>query len=160
LLDALTMRQYKKSLRGLRIAIVGDILHSRVARSNAHLLAKFGAQVTFCGPPELAPDICTTLAPGLRLTRHLEEAVRGTDVIMMLRVQKERLAGLKLSTADYIRNYQLTPQRLKLARRDAIVMHPGPIIRGMELTSVIVEQVANGVPVRMAVLAMALGAAR
>jgi aspartate carbamoyltransferase catalytic subunit len=168
LLDALTMLRHKRTLRGLRVSIVGDILHSRVARSNVHLLNRFGAQVTLCGPPELAPEICATLAPGVHLTRHLEEAVRGADVVMMLRVQKERLAGLKLKTEDYIHNYQLTPERLKLAKRDAIVMHPGPIIRGMELTSevaggpqsVIVEQVANGVPTRMAVLAMALGAVR
>jgi aspartate carbamoyltransferase catalytic subunit len=168
LLDAFTILKHKKKLSGLRIAIVGDILHSRVARSNVHLLRMFGAQVTLCGPPELAPDIAATLAPGVQLTRHLEQAIRGADVIMMLRVQKERLMGLKLNVGRYIAGYQLTAERLKLARHDALVMHPGPIMRGMELTSevadgpqsVIVEQVANGVPVRMAVLAWAFGAAR
>ncbi|HEV2112800.1 MAG TPA: aspartate carbamoyltransferase catalytic subunit [Terriglobales bacterium] len=168
LLDAMTMMRHKKKLGGLRVAIVGDILHSRVARSNVHLLRKCGAQVTLCGPPELAPELCTTLAPGVHLTRHLDEAIRGTDVVMMLRVQKERLAGLQLKVQDYIAGYQLTPERLKLAKRDVLVMHPGPIIRGMELTaevadgpqSVILEQVATGVPVRMAILAHALGAAR
>lgn len=168
LLDAMTMMRHKKKLGGLKVAIVGDILHSRVARSNVHLLRKCGAQVTLCGPPELAPELCTTLAPGVHLTRHLDEAIRGTDVVMMLRVQKERLAGLQLKVQDYIAGYQLTSERLKLAKRDALVMHPGPIIRGMELTaevadgpqSVILEQVATGVPVRMAILAHALGAAR
>jgi len=168
LLDALTMIRHKKKLTGLRVAIIGDILHSRVARSNVHLLRKFGAQVTLCGPPELAPEVCATLATGVHLTRHLDEAIRGVDVVMMLRVQKERLSGLQLKVEDYIAGYQLTSERLKLAKKDALVMHPGPIIRGMELTaevadgpqSVIVEQVANGIPVRMAILAHALGAAR
>jgi aspartate carbamoyltransferase catalytic subunit len=168
LLDAFTMLRHKKSLRGLRVAIVGDILHSRVARSNVHLLRKFGAQVTLCGPPELAPDVCATLADGVHVTRHLEHALRASDVVMMLRVQKERLAGLKLDVKEYVAGYQLSSERLKLAKRDVIVMHPGPMIRGMEITSevadgpqsVIAEQVANGVPVRMAILALALGAAR
>lgn len=168
LLDAFTMLGHKKKLSGLRVAIVGDILHSRVARSNVHLLRRFGAHVTLCGPPELAPEISTTLAPGVNLAQHIDVAIRGVDVIMMLRVQKERLAGLNLDVGKYVSAYQLTPARMKLAKRDAIVMHPGPIIRGMELTSevadseqsVIVEQVANGVPVRMAILAWAFGAAR
>jgi len=167
LLDALTMLRHKKKLNGLRVAIIGDILHSRVARSNVHLLRKFGAQVTLCGPPELAPEVCTTLAPGVHLTRHLDEAIRGADVVMMLRVQKERLSGLQVKVDDYVAGYQLTTERLKLAKKDALVMHPGPIIRGMELTdevadgpqSLILDQVANGVPVRMAILAHALGAA-
>ena len=168
LLDAFTLLRRKKKLRGLRVVIVGDIFHSRVARSNVHLLSKLGAQVTLCGPLDLAPDIAVKLAPGVRVTRHFEEALRGVDVIMMLRVQKERLAGRQIKLSDYIAGYQLTPERLRLARRDAVVLHPGPIIRGMELTSevadgpqsLIREQVANGVPVRMAVLASALGVAR
>ena len=168
LLDAFTMLRHKKNLRGLRVSIIGDILHSRVARSNAHLLSKFGAQITLCGPPELAPDVCATLASGIRLTRHMDDALRGADVVMMLRVQKERLAGLKLDVRRYIGGYQLTGERLALARRDALVMHPGPMLRGMEVAgdiadgpqSVIREQVANGVAVRMAVLAWGLGAAR
>ena len=116
-------------------------------------------------PPELAPEIATTLAPGVRVTRHIEDALRGTDVIMLLRVQTERLAGLKIDLAEYVARYQMTPVRLKMAKKDAIVMHPGPIIRGLELTGEvadgqqarILEEVRNGVPVRMAILARALG---
>jgi len=168
LLDAYTILKHKKTFQGLRVAIVGDIFHSRVARSACHLLTRLGAKVMLCGPLELVPDVATTLAPGLGITRHLEEALRGTDVVMLLRVQKERLAGLKLRVEDYIARYQMTPARLKLARRDAIVMHPGPIIRGMELTgevadgaqSVIVDEVRNGVPTRMAILARAAGKAK
>jgi len=168
LLDAFTILRRKKKLRGLRVVIVGDIYHSRVARSNVHLLSKLGAQVTLCGPLDLAPDLAATLAPGVRVTRHFEEALRGADVLMMLRVQKERLAGRQIMLSDYVAGYQLTAERLRLARRDALVLHPGPIIRGMELTSevadgpqsLIREQVANGVAVRMAVLASALGVAR
>jgi aspartate carbamoyltransferase catalytic subunit len=165
LLDAYTILRHKKSFKGLQVAIVGDVYHSRVARSACHLLSKFGVRIALCGPPELVPEIATTLAPGMRVTRHLEDAVRGADVVMLLRVQKERLAGRKIQLTDYMARYQMTPARLKLAKRDAIVMHPGPIIRGLELTgdvadcpqSVIVEEVANGVPVRMAVLARAMG---
>jgi len=168
LLDAFTILRHKRNLRGLRAVIVGDIYHSRVARSNVHLLSKFGAQVTLCGPMEMAPDVAATLAPRVRVTRHFEEALRGADVIMMLRVQKERLAGRQIKVSEYVAGYQLTPERLRLARRDALVMHPGPIIRGMELTaevadgpqSVIREQVQNGVAVRMAILASSLGVAR
>ncbi len=168
LLDAYTILRHRRNLRGLRVVIVGDIYHSRVARSNVHLLSKLGAQVTLCGPPEMVPEIAATLAPGVRVTRHFEEALRGADVLSMLRVQKERLAGRQIKVRDYIAGYQLTPERLRLARRDALVLHPGPIIRGMELAtevadgpqSLIREQVANGVPVRMAILAGALGVAR
>ena len=167
LLDAYTILRHKKTLTGLQMAIVGDIYHSRVARSAIHLLSKFGARITLCGPPEFLPDVATSLAPGLHITRTVEEAVRGADAVMVLRVQKERLAGTKLRLQDYISRYQLTTARLKLAKRDAILMHPGPIIRGLELTwevadcpqSVIVEEVHNGVPVRMAILAKALGKA-
>jgi aspartate carbamoyltransferase catalytic subunit len=167
LLDAYTILRHKKKLAGLQVAIVGDIYHSRVARSAIHLLSKLGAKITLCGPPELLPEITTTLAPGLRITRSCEDAVRGADVVMVLRVQKERLAGLQVSLADYVTRYQMTLARLRLARSDAMFMHPGPIIRGLELTwevadcpqSVIVEEVKNGVPLRMAVLARALGKA-
>jgi len=165
LLDALTILKHKKSFKGLHVAITGDILHSRVARSACHLLTKFGVKVTLCGPPELVPDVAATLAPGLRVTRHIEDALRGTDVIMLLRVQKERLAGQKIRLQDYIARYQMNTARLKLAKRDAIVMHPGPIIRGLELTaevadspqSMIRDEVRNGVSMRMAILARALG---
>jgi len=168
LLDALTILKHKKSFKGLQVSIIGDIYHSRVTRSNCHLLARFGARVTLCGPPEFVPEVAGTLAPGLRITRHIEEAVRGVDVVMLLRLQKERLAGQKILVQEYISRYQLTAARLKLARRDAIVMHPGPIIRGLELTaevadapqSVIVDEVRNGVPTRMAILARALGKAK
>jgi len=168
LLDAYTILRHRKDLKGLHVAIIGDIYHSRVARSAIHLLSKFGAQLTLCGPPEFLPEVAGTLAPGLHITRTLEDAVRGADVIMLLRVQKERLGGTKISLQDYIARYQMTLGRLKLANRDAVVMHPGPIIRGLELTwevadcpqSVIVEEVRNGVPVRMAILARALGKAR
>jgi aspartate carbamoyltransferase catalytic subunit len=168
LLDAYTILRHKKTLKGLQVTIVGDIYHSRVARSNIHLLSKFGAKITLCGPPEMLPEVATSLAPGLRITRHAEEAFRGADVIIVLRVQKERLAGQKISLADYIARYQMTMPRLKLAKKDAILMHPGPIIRGLELTwdvadcpqSAIVEEVHNGVPTRMAILAKALGKAK
>jgi aspartate carbamoyltransferase catalytic subunit len=167
LLDAYTILGRKKSFKGLKVAIVGDIYHSRVARSAVHLLSKFGVKITLCGPPELLPELATTLAPGLTLAREVEEAVRGADVVMVLRVQKERLAGMKISLEDYVTKYQMTWPRLRLAKRDALLMHPGPIIRGLELTwevadcpqSVIVEEVRNGVPVRMAILAKALAKA-
>jgi len=161
LLDAFTILKHKQSLKGLQIAIIGDIYHSRVTRSNCHLLTRFGAKITLCGPPEFVPDVAATLSPGLRVTRHIEEALRGADVIMLLRLQKERLAGQKIRLQDYIARYQMTSARVKLARRDAIVMHPGPIIRGLELTaevadgpqSMIIDEVHNGVPTRMAILA-------
>jgi aspartate carbamoyltransferase catalytic subunit len=168
LLDAHTILRHKKSFKGLQVVIVGDIYHSRVARSAIHLLSKFGARITLCGPPEFLPELATSLAPGLHITRSVEEAVRGADVVIVLRVQKERLAGMKIKLQDYVARYQMTMTRLKLAKRDALLMHPGPIIRGLELTwevadcpqSVIVEEVRSGVPVRMAILAKALGRAR
>ena len=167
LLDAFTIVKHKKKLAGLQVTIVGDIYHSRVARSAIHLLSKSGAKVTLCGPPELLPEVATTLVDGLRISRSCEEAVRGADVVMVLRVQRERLSGLKLSLPDYVSRYQITMPRLRLAKPDVLLMHPGPIIRGLELTwdvadcqqSVIVEEVHNGVPLRMAVLARALGKA-
>ena len=164
LLDAYTILQHKKSLDGLQVAMVGDIFHSRVVRSNVHLLSKFGVKITLCGPPELLPELACTLAPGVKIERSLDVALQGTDVVIMLRVQKERLAGLNLDVNSYVAEYQLTPKRLKQAKKNAIVMHPGPMVRGMEITnevadgaqSVIIEQVANGVPVRMALLVRAL----
>ncbi len=167
LLDAFTILKHKKSFKGLQVAIIGDIYHSRVARSACHLLSKFGVKITLCGPPEFVPEVAATLAPGLRVSRYIEDALRGTNVVMLLRLQKERLSGQKIRLQDYIARYQMTSARLKLARRDAIVMHPGPIVRGLELTaevadgpqSVIVDEVQNGVPTRMAILARALGKA-
>jgi aspartate carbamoyltransferase catalytic subunit len=168
LLDAFTILKHKRSFKGLHATIIGDIFHSRVARSACYLLTKFGVKITLCGPPDFVPDVAATIAPGLRVTRHIEDALRGTDVIMLLRVQKERLAGQKIRLQDYIERYQMTAVRLRLAKGDAIVMHPGPIIRGLELTaevadgpqSVIVDQVHNGVPTRMAILVRALGKAK
>jgi len=167
LLDAYTIQRHKKKLEGLQVTIVGDVYHSRVARSAIHLFSKLGAKLTLCGPPELLPDIATTLGDRLTITRSCEDGLRGADVVMVLRVQRERLVGLKVSLQDYVNRYQITLSRLRLAKNDALLMHPGPIIRGLELTwdvaecpqSVIVEEVRNGVPVRMAVLARALGKA-
>jgi aspartate carbamoyltransferase catalytic subunit len=165
LLDALTMLNHKKRLRGLRVVIVGDVYHSRVARSNAELLSRFGAEVIFCGPPDFVPDVAATLAPGVAVSRDLSAALQGADVVMALRVQKERLTDQHHGVPEYVANYQVTPQRMKLAKPDAILMHPGPVIRGMELTSEVAdglqscihEQVRNGVKVRMAILAMVMG---
>jgi len=165
LLDAYTILRHKKSLKGLKVTMVGDIQHSRVVRSNIHLLSKFGAHAVLCGPPELLPETAESLASNVKVVRHMEEAIRKADVVMMLRVQKERLAGLKLNVEKYIAHYQLTSERLKLAKPDALVMHPGPMIRGMEIQSeladgpqsVIEEQVHNGVFVRMAILATCMG---
>jgi aspartate carbamoyltransferase catalytic subunit len=165
LLDCFTILQHRRSLHGLRLLLVGDIFHSRVARSNALLLTRLGAQVTFCGPPALLPDVAETIAPGVRITRDFDSVLPTADVIMMLRVQKERLAGLQLSVDDYIRDYQLTSERMAFAPKNALVMHPGPMVRGMELTSevadsarsLVLEQVRNGVAVRRAILLRALG---
>lgn len=167
LLDAFTILKHKKSLRGLKVTIIGDIYHSRVARSDVYLLTKLGAEVTLCGPPDLVPDLSTTLAQGVRVSRTLEDGLCGADVVMLLRIQKERFVGRRVSFEQYVANYQMTGERLRWARPDAIVMHPGPIIRGVELTSevadspqaVIREQVHHGVAVRMGVLARALGKA-
>jgi aspartate carbamoyltransferase catalytic subunit len=168
LLDAYTILKHKKTLKGLQVAIVGDIYHSRVARSAVHLLSKLGAKITLCGPPEFLPDLATTLATGLRISRTVEDAIHGADVVMALRVQKERLDGMNISLEHYIARYQITMPRLRLAKKDALLMHPGPIIRGLELTwdvadspqSAITQEVHNGVRVRMAVLARALGKLR
>ena len=163
LLDAYTILEHKRSLKGLRVVIVGDIRHSRVARSNVQLLSKFGAEIVLCGPEPIFPATATSLAKGVTIERNFDHALHGADVVMMLRVQKERLAGLSLDLGDYVRGYQLDGARMAKAKKEAIFMHPGPIIRGMELTaeaadaprSVIVEQVANGVPIRMALLVRA-----
>ena len=168
LLDAMTVLNHKKRLKGLRVVIVGDVFHSRVARSNAHLLSKFGAKVIFCGPPDLVPELSATIAPGVVACHDLDAALRGADVVMSLRIQKERLAGKQIGLQEYIEQYQVTPQRMRLARPDAIVMHPGPIVRELELAnevadgpqSCVHEQVANGVKTRMAILATVLKGAQ
>jgi aspartate carbamoyltransferase catalytic subunit len=167
LLDAYTILRHRKSLKGLKVAMIGDIQHSRVARSNIHLLSKFGAEIFLCGPLEFLPELALTLSPRVRITRRLEEAVRDADAVMMLRVQKERLVGLEIDVERYIAHFQLTTDLLKLAKKDALVMHPGPMIRGMEIQSevadspqsVVEEQVRNGVYVRMALLAFCTGVA-
>lgn len=168
LLDALTIAHHKKRFQGLRVVIVGDIFHSRVARSNVHLLRRMGAEVILCGPPDLVPDVAAELDPGVIACHNLDAAIYGADVVISLRIQKERLAGRQLSVEDYIERYQVDARRMRLAKRDAILLHPGPIIRGMELTSEVAdgpqscihEQVANGVKMRMAILATALGKGR
>jgi aspartate carbamoyltransferase catalytic subunit len=163
LLDALTMRQKKGRIAGLRVAIVGDILHSRVARSNLWLLKKLGASVTVAGPPTLIPPGLERLA---KVSYKIDEAVEGADVVMMLRIQLERMAGgFFPTTREYHRQFGLTTERLKRAGKDVLVMHPGPMNRGVEIASevadgpysVILDQVTNGVAVRMAVLYLLLG---
>ena len=160
LLDALTIRDRKGKLEGLNVTILGDILHSRVARSNIHLLTKFGAHITLCGPPMWMPPEVEGLAPCLRRVLRIEEAIEGADVVMALRVQTERLHEPALPPDEYIAGYQLTPDRLRLARPDALVLHPGPMNRGLEIDSAVadgpqscvLEQVTNGLAVRMALL--------
>jgi len=165
LLDALTILDRRPALEGLRVAIIGDIAHSRVARSNVHLLAKFGVDIVLCGPPTLLPPELTRIATGVSLTTDIREAIRDADVIMMLRVQLERLHDPPLSAGEYFQFYGLRLEHMALAKPDAIVMHPGPINRGRELSSevadfqrsVILNQVENGVAVRMAVLERIVG---
>jgi aspartate carbamoyltransferase catalytic subunit len=159
LLDAFTIRERKQRLSGLKVAIIGDLLHSRVLRSNIHLLTKMGAHVWVCGPPTLMPaDIARF---GVTATSVVDEAVRDADVVMLLRIQLERMEGAYFpSLREYFSVFGMTESRLSLARPDAIIMHPGPMNRGVEISSevadgpysVILDQVANGVAVRMAVL--------
>jgi aspartate carbamoyltransferase catalytic subunit len=165
LLDALTLRQKKGRLKGLRVAIVGDILHSRVARSNLWLLSKLGADVILCGPPTLVPPGIEALAP---VTHRIDEAVEGADAIMMLRIQRERMSGGYFpSTREFHLRFGLTEARVKRAKKDVVILHPGPMNRGVEIASevadgpysVILDQVTNGVAIRMAVLYLLLGGA-
>jgi aspartate carbamoyltransferase catalytic subunit len=172
LLDAFTIRRRKQRFDGLKVAIVGDILHSRVARSNLHALTTLGSEVWLAGPPTLIPpDIekigCRPI-PGLHVTLDMNEAITDADVIMMLRVQFERMnESFFPSAREYCRHYGLSTQRLELARSDVVVMHPGPINRGIEIAadvadgphSVILDQVSAGIAVRMAVLYHLLGGA-
>jgi aspartate carbamoyltransferase catalytic subunit len=164
LLDALTIRQRLGHLEGLKVAIVGDIAHSRVVRSNIWLLTKMGARVTVCGPPTLLPLRIEEM--GVDVTTDFDVALGGADVVMMLRMQLERQGkSLFPSVREYFHHYGLDAKRLSRAKPDAIVMHPGPMNRGVEIASdiadssrsVILDQVANGVAVRMAVLYLLLG---
>lgn len=170
LLDALTIRQQKGRFRGLRVAILGDILHSRVARSNAHLLTTLGASVSLAGPGTLVPPEFASLVEGseLSVANRIEEALEGADVVMVLRIQRERQDKAFLpSLREYAVHYGLNLKRLELAKPDAIVMHPGPMNRGIEIASdvadgsrsLILDQVANGLAVRMAVLYLLGGGA-
>ncbi len=153
-----------ETLSGVRVTIVGDILHSRVARSNMLLLPRLGARVLLCGPKELLPEQAAGAGPGIEIERDFDAALRQSQVVMMLRIQAERLAGLQLDLDEYKAAYQLTGQRLAAHAPAAVVLHPGPIIRGMEITagvadgpqSAILEQVTNGVAIRMAVVERAL----
>lgn len=171
LLDLFTMRRHLGDLAGRKVAIVGDVLHSRVARSNLWTLLAAGALVTLCGPATLLPRSLAMRGEQGRVdvTSNLAEALEGADVVMALRIQKERQdAGLIPSLRDYIAGYQINASRLRLARAGALVMHPGPINEGVEIAadvahgarSVIEEQVANGVAVRMALLYLMLTAVR
>lgn len=176
LLDARTMlmrlpgrdasKANAKSLDGVTVVITGDILHSRVARSNALLLPQLGAKVLLCGPERLLPETARALGDGVEIVRDFDAALRRSQVAMMLRIQKERLAGLELDLADYISRYQLNSERLAAQAPEALVMHPGPMIRGLEIAgdvadgpnSAIELQVSNGLSVRSALLLRALSA--
>jgi aspartate carbamoyltransferase catalytic subunit len=164
LLDLLTMRQVKGRIDGLTVAIAGDITHSRVARSNLYALTKLGAQVRLCGPGTMMPPSIDRL--GAQVCHRIEDAIDGADVVMMLRIQQERQGKTLLpSVREYAMLYGLNAERLQLAHKDAIVMHPGPMNRGVEIASdvadghrsVILDQVENGVAVRMALLYLVSG---
>jgi aspartate carbamoyltransferase catalytic subunit len=181
LLDAMTIREHKKKIKGLSVAIVGDILHSRVARSNIHLLTKLGAKVRVAGPGTLVPNdfahLVDTAEPSspkskiqnpksLEVVPKIEDAIEGADVVMILRIQRERQDSAYFPTLrEYAIHYGLTNERLDLAKKDAIVLHPGPMNRGIEISSevadssrsLILDQVKYGVAVRMAVLYLATG---
>src|SRR5262252_2492783 len=166
LLDARTILDRGQQLEGLRAAIIGDIAHSRVARSNVYLLSKYGADIVLCGPASLLPRELEDIAPGVTLTTNMNEAIRDADVIMMLRVQLERQHEASFPANEYFQFYGLRLEHLKMAKPEVIVMHPGPINRGREISSevadsqrsVILNQVENGIAVRMAVLESVLGA--
>jgi aspartate carbamoyltransferase catalytic subunit len=166
LLDAFTIRERKRDLKGLKVAIIGDLLHSRVLRSNILLLTRMGADVWVCGPPTLMPADIRRF--GVTATSSIEAAISGADVIMLLRIQLERMEGAYFpSLREYFNVFGMTEARLKLAKPDVMIMHPGPMNRGVEIASevadgpysVILDQVANGVAVRMAVLYLLAGGA-
>jgi aspartate carbamoyltransferase catalytic subunit len=164
LLDMMTMREHKGQIEGLNVCIIGDLLHSRVARSNVFGLLTMGANLTLCGPHTLLPQEFGSM--NVKMTTDADEAVEGADVVMTLRLQNERMNGAYLpSVREFARLYGINAKRLKRAKPDAILMHPGPINRGVEIAdevadgaqSVILNQVTNGVAIRMAVLYHLLG---
>jgi aspartate carbamoyltransferase catalytic subunit len=164
LLDAFTIRERKKTLAGLKVAIIGDLLHSRVLRSNIQLLTKMGADVWVCGPPTLIPTDIRRF--GVQSTSRVDDAVKDADVVMLLRIQLERMEGAYFpSLREYFTVFGMTEARLRLAKPDVLIMHPGPMNRGVEIASevadgpysVILDQVHNGVAVRMAVLYLLAG---
>jgi aspartate carbamoyltransferase catalytic subunit len=167
LLDAMTIREHKKKIEGLQVAIIGDILHSRVARSNIHLLTKLGATIKVAGPKTLVPnDFQYLVEKDLFVADSVEEAIEEADVVMILRIQRERQDSAYFPTLrEYAIHFGLTQERLDLAKSDAIVLHPGPMNRGIEIASdvadgsrsLILDQVKYGVAVRMAVLYLATG---
>ncbi len=167
LLDLMTVRRRKGNLDGLRIAIVGDITHSRVARSNIIGFTKMGAHVALAGPPTMIPKGIESF--GASVTYNVDDAVRDADVIMMLRIQKERQKSFLFSTErEYAKEYGLTKQRLEKSKPDVLIMHPGPVNRGVEISpevadssfSIILDQVTNGVALRMALFYLLSGGAR
>ena len=170
LLDALTIREHKGSIQNLKVAIIGDVLHSRVARSNVHLLTKLGASVSVAGPGTLVPtEFAELVEHGLRVEKGIQDAIDGADVVMILRIQRERQdAAFFPSMREYAVHYGLQAKHLQVAAEDAIVMHPGPMNRGVEISSeiadgnrsLILDQVTNGVAVRMAVLYLLAGGGR
>lgn len=169
LLDAMTIKEHKGGISGLKVGIVGDILHSRVARSNIHLLTKLGATVRVAGPKTLVPsDFLHLVESGLEVCDKVEDAIEDSDVVMILRIQRERQDSAYFPTLrEYSIHYGLTRDRLALAKKDAIVLHPGPMNRGIEISSevadssssLILDQVKYGVAVRMAVLYLSTGGA-
>jgi aspartate carbamoyltransferase catalytic subunit len=177
LLDLRTILQFlrirsssvnEKTLRGTTVTICGDILHSRVARSNMLLLPRLGAKVILCGPPALLPETAAALAPNILIERDCDAALERSQIVMMLRIQAERLAGLQIDLDDYRSRYQANADRIAAHAPKALILHPGPIIRGMEITSEvadgphsgIAQQVHNGVPIRMALVARALATSK
>ncbi len=173
LLDLRTILQFleiragkvsERTLRGVTVTICGDILHSRVARSNALLLPRLGARLILCGPSALLPEFAAGLAPGIVIERDFNAALRQSEIVMMLRIQAERLAGLQLDLDEYRSRYQANGERIAAHAPKALILHPGPIIRGMEITSevadgpqsAIARQVHNGVAIRMALVFRAL----
>jgi aspartate carbamoyltransferase catalytic subunit len=168
LLDVFTIREKKGRVDGLNVTILGDILYSRVARSNIWALTKLGAKVTLCGPPTLVPKSFESFAPNVRVTWNIDEALRDADVINLLRIQHERQkASMFPSTGEYAALFGLNTARMTKVKSDALIMHPGPINRGVEIASsiadgpqsVILEQVTNGLAVRMAALYLVNGGA-